>query len=58
MARLFLTDLPWPPTTPRSLKLSEALAMLIDTLYLTLQLAKIALLCAAAYSFTWFMLAI
>jgi hypothetical protein len=32
--------------------------MLIDTLYLTLQLAKIALLCGAAYAFTWFMLAI
>jgi hypothetical protein len=26
--------------------------------YLTLQLAKIALLCGAAYAFTWFMLAI
>lgn len=28
------------------------------TLYLTLQLAKIALLCGGAYAFTWFMLAI
>jgi hypothetical protein len=29
-----------------------------DTLYLTLQLAKVALFCGAIYAFTWFMLAI
>ncbi len=28
------------------------------TLYLAAQLAKVALLCGAAYAFTWFMLAI
>jgi len=32
--------------------------MLIDSLYLAAQLAKVALLCGAAYAFTWFMLAI
>ena len=32
--------------------------MLTDTLYLTLQLAKVAALCAAAYAFTYVMLAI
>jgi hypothetical protein len=32
--------------------------MLTDTLYLALQLAKVAMLCAAAYAYTWFMLAI
>jgi hypothetical protein len=32
--------------------------MLSDGLYLAAQLAKVALLCAAAYAFTWFMLAI
>jgi len=32
--------------------------MLTDTLYLTLQLAKVALVCGGAYAFTWFMLAI
>ena len=29
-----------------------------DTLYLALQIAKVALLCGAAYAFTYFMLAI
>ena len=29
-----------------------------DTIYLAAQLAKISLLCAAAYAFTYFMLAI
>jgi hypothetical protein len=32
--------------------------MLTDSLYLAAQLAKVAMLCAAAYAFTWFMLAI
>jgi hypothetical protein len=32
--------------------------MLSDSLYLAAQLAKIALLCGAAYAFTYFMLAI
>jgi len=32
--------------------------MLIDSLYLALQLAKVALMCAGVYVFTWFMLAI
>jgi hypothetical protein len=32
--------------------------MLTDTLYLALQLAKVALVCAGVYAFTWFMLAI
>jgi hypothetical protein len=32
--------------------------MLSDGLYLALQLAKVALLCGAAYAFTWLMLAI
>jgi hypothetical protein len=31
---------------------------MIDTVYLAAQLAKVALLCGAAYAFTWFMLAI
>jgi hypothetical protein len=29
-----------------------------NTLYLALQLAKVALFCGAMYAFTWFMLAI
>jgi hypothetical protein len=32
--------------------------MLNDTVYLAAQLAKVALLCGAAYAFAWFMLAI
>jgi hypothetical protein len=32
--------------------------MLTDTIYLAAQLAKVALVCAAAYTFTYFMLAI
>lgn len=32
--------------------------MLTDTLYLALQLAKVALFCGAIYAFTYFMLAI
>jgi hypothetical protein len=32
--------------------------MLSDSLYLAAQLAKVALLCGAAYTFTYFMLAI
>jgi hypothetical protein len=32
--------------------------MLSDSLYLAAQLAKVALLCGAAYAFTYFMLAI
>jgi hypothetical protein len=32
--------------------------MLSDSLYLALQLAKVAMLCGAAYAFTYFMLAI
>lgn len=32
--------------------------MLIDTLYLALQIAKVALVCAGVYAFTWFMLAL
>jgi len=31
---------------------------MIDTLYLAAQLARVALLCGAAYTFTWLMLAI
>jgi hypothetical protein len=32
--------------------------MLSDSLYLAAQLAKVAMLCGAAYAFTYFMLAI
>ena len=32
--------------------------MLSDSLYLAAQLAKVALVCAGIYAFTWFMLSI